>query len=179
MNGLQNRSDNPSRMKGLQNPRKNTGEGVPETPPMFAPFALTTLRLRQALSFNPRKRYSFCVNRSHHLRGFFSVLVGCVWITTACFAEHVSAEFPLCQPAQSPCCPQPANNTSESCPACHITTTVAAKDTREQERLNSIPQAQNALRRRPCPPVTASRRESTPGLRYQPAVFDLKDDLRI
>ena len=112
-----------------------------------------------------------------HLRGFFSLILACLWITTASWAEHVSAEFLLCQPAQSPCCPQPANNTSESCPACHISVTVATKETREQERVKSLPRTQNAfsatLR------VTASHRELTPGLRYRPTVFDLKDDLRI
>jgi hypothetical protein len=119
------------------------------------------------------------VKLSRHLRGFFSLLLACLWITTASLAEHISAEFPLCQPAQSPCCPQPANNTSESCPACHISVTVAAKETREQERLKSLPQARNALSRQPNPPVTVSRRELTPGLHYRTTVFDLKDDLRV
>ena len=114
-----------------------------------------------------------------HLRAIFSLLLACLWITTASWAEHVSAEFSLCQPAQSPCCPQPVNNTSESCPACHISVTVAAKETVKQERLKSPPQTQNALNHQANPPVAASRRELTPGLRYQPTVFDLKDDFRI
>jgi hypothetical protein len=119
------------------------------------------------------------VKLSRHLRGFFSLFLACLWITTTSLAEHVSAEFPLCQPTQSPCCPQPTNSTSESCPACHISVTIAAKETRERERLKSLPQTQNAFNHRANPPVTASRRELTPGLHYQTTVFDLKDDLRV
>jgi hypothetical protein len=103
----------------------------------------------------------------------------CVWIATASFAEHVSAQFPLCQPAHSPCCPLPANNTSESCPACHVTVTIAKKETHEQKRVDPLSQAQNVVRQLPNRPVIASQRELTPGLRYRTAIFDLKDDLRI
>ena len=126
-----------------------------------------------------RKRYSQNVKRNRHLRVFFSLLVICGWIATASFAEHVSAQFPLCQPAQSPCCPLPANNTSESCPACHVTVTIAKKETHEQKRVDPLSQAQNVVRQLPNRPVIASQRELTPGLRYRTAIFDLKDDLRI
>ena len=118
-----------------------------------------------------------------HLRAVLSLLLACLWITTASWAEHVSAEFPLCQPAHSPCCPLPANNTSESCPACHISDTVATRKTleheREQEGLKSVPQTQTAFSHQAKQHGTASHRELTAGLRYEPTVFDLKDDLRI
>jgi len=113
------------------------------------------------------------------LRTLFSLFLACVWITTASWAEYVSAEFPLCQPTHSPCCPQPVNNSSESCPACHISITVAAKKTLEQERLKPRPQKRAALNHWSIPPVITSHRELSPGLRYRPMVFDLKDDLRI
>jgi hypothetical protein len=113
------------------------------------------------------------------LRALFSLFLACLWITTACWAEHVSAEFPLCQPTKSPCCPQPVNNTNESCPACHISVTVAAKKTFEQERLKPRRQKRVALNHWSSPPVITSRRELTQGFRFQPTVFDLKDDLRI
>ena len=119
------------------------------------------------------------MNRSRHVRGLLALLLACLWIATASWAEHISAEFPLCQPAQSPCCPQPANNTSESCPACHITVTVAAKENREQERPNPLRRAKNAPSPRLSQPAIASRRELTPGLHHRTAVFALKDDLRI
>ena len=119
------------------------------------------------------------MNRSRHVRGFLALLLACLWIAAASWAEHISAEFPLCQPAQSPCCPQPASNTSESCPACHISVTIAAKDIREQERLKSLPKARIALSHQPKPPATSSRRELTAGLCNRTTVFDLKDDLRV
>jgi hypothetical protein len=137
------------------------------------------LRITRVVVLHSRKRYSRSVKHGRHLRGFFSLFVICVWIATASFAEHVSAQFPLCQPSQSPCCPLPANNSSESCPACHVTVTVAEEQTREQEQSDPLPQAQNAGGQRPNSPVVASRRELTPGLRYRAAVFDLKADLRI
>jgi len=83
-------------------------------------------------------------------------------------AKHVSAEFPLCQPAHLPCCPQPVNNTSESCPACHISDTVAAKKTLEQERLKSLPQTPNALSHQ-NPPATTSRQPPHPAVNSLPA----------
>jgi hypothetical protein len=135
--------------------------------------------MTRAVALDSRKRYSLSVKLGSHLRGLFSLLVICVWIATACFTDHVSAQFPLCQPSQSPCCPLPANNSSESCPACHVTVTVAEEQTREQEGLNPIPQAQNVDSQRSNSPVIASRRELTPGLHYRTAVFDLKVDLRI
>ena len=135
--------------------------------------------MARAVVLHSRKRYSLSVEHGRHLRWFISLLVICVWIATASFAEHVFAQFPLCQPSQSPCCPLPANNTSESCPACHVTVTVAEKQTREQERFNPLPQAQNVVSQRPNSPVIASQRELTPGLRYRTSVFNFKDDLRI
>jgi hypothetical protein len=137
------------------------------------------LQITRAVALDSRKRYSRSVKLGSHLRGLFSLLVICVWIATACFAEHVSAQFPLCQPSQSPCCPLPANNSSESCPACNVTVTVAEKQTREQDQSNPLPQAQNVGSQRPNSPVIASRRELTPGLSYRTPVFDLKVDLRI
>ncbi len=129
------------------------------------------------LVLHSRKRYSLNV-KLRRVRTFFSLFLACLWITTASLAEHVLAEFPLCQPTHSPCCPQPANNTSESCPACHIPVTVAAKKTLEQERLKPRAQTRAALNHRAPPPVIASHRELTAGLRYQRTVFDLKDDFR-
>jgi hypothetical protein len=126
-----------------------------------------------------KKRYSLSVKHSRQLRRFLAMLAPCLWVATASFTEHVSAQFPLCVPAQSPCCPQPTNDTSESCPACHVTVTVAAKQAGYLERLNSFSRAQGALRRRPRATVIASRRELSPGLHFRAAVFDLKDDLRI
>ena len=137
------------------------------------------LRMTQAVVPHSRKRYSRSVKHGRHLRRFFSLFVICVWIATACFAEHVSTPFPLCQPSQSPCCPLPANNNSESCPACQVTITVAEEQTGEQERLNPLPQAQNVVSQWSNSPVIASQRELTPGLQYRTSVFDLKDDLRI
>lgn len=130
-----------------------------------------------------RKRYSLNVKSGRSLRTLFALLVACVWIATACWAEHAAAEFPLCQPAQSPCCPQPVNNSSESCPACHVTNAVAAKrnveQEREQEGSKSVSQTPSALRHQGSARVIVSRRELTRGLYYRPAVFGLKDDFRI
>jgi hypothetical protein len=112
------------------------------------------------------------------------LLMVCLWVTSAAFAEHVSAEFSLCQPDRSPCCPQPVNNagnSGESCPACRIVVSVAEKDSKEQDqeqpRLASRTGDQRL--RRPSRPAIASHRELTDGLRYRRVVFDLKDDLRI
>jgi len=113
------------------------------------------------------------------------LLLACAWIATASFAEHVSAEFPLCRPERTPCCPPPANNNSESCPACHVSvSTVAAKDasepgTRERRQRNFFPAAENARPRQTGLSAIASRRELTRGLRYRAPVFELKEDLRI
>jgi len=140
-------------------------------------------RVTGRLVLRTRKRYSLNVKAGGRLRSFLCLLLACVWITTASWAEHVAAEFPLCQPAQSPCCPQPANNTSESCPACHIANAVAARKSveqeREQEAAKSLPRTRNAHRDQANPRVGAFRRELTRGLYYQPTVFDLKDDFRI
>lgn len=118
-----------------------------------------------------------------HLRAVLSLLLVCLWITTASWAEHVAAEFVLCQPAHSPCCPQPASNTSESCPACHVSETVAEKkiveQKRGQEELECRPQTQAAISHQAGPSLAAAHCELTAGFRYQPMVFDLKDDLRI
>jgi hypothetical protein len=106
-----------------------------------------------------------------------------MWITTASWAEHVAAEFPLCQPARSPCCPQPVNNTGESCPACHVSSAVAAKRSveqeREQENSKSVSRTPRALSHQANVRVIVSRRELTRGLYYRPTVFGLKDDFRI
>jgi hypothetical protein len=135
------------------------------------------------LSFNCESDTVSVVKAGRSVRALLALLLACLWITTASWAEHVAAEFPLCQPAHSPCCPQPVNNTNESCPACHISDTVAAKKSveqeREQEGSKSLPRAQNAANHRANPRVTAFRREHTRGLYYQPTVFDLKDDLRV
>ena len=117
------------------------------------------------------------------LRALLPLLAVCLWITAASWAEHVAAEFPLCQPAKSPCCPLPAKNTGESCPACHISNAVAAKKSveqeREQEGSKSASRTPGALNRRVGSRVVVSRRELTRGLHYRPTVFGLKDDLRI
>jgi hypothetical protein len=113
------------------------------------------------------------------LRRMLSLLLACLWITSASFAEHLSAEFPLCQPEHSPCCPLPLNNASQSCPACQVSVTVAEKEESKSERVRFAKLPQKVHDSRPHPLVRASLRELTPGLRYHPAVFQLKDDLRV
>jgi hypothetical protein len=114
-----------------------------------------------------------------HLRGLLPLFLACLFVTGTIFAERASAEFPLCQPERSPCCPQSTNTTNASCPACGLSAPIAAKDTSEQKRPRQVSQVKKAPSYRPVKVVIASFRELTPGLRYQRTVFDLKDDLRI
>ncbi|HEY9138244.1 MAG TPA: hypothetical protein VIM67_08235, partial [Terriglobus sp.] len=92
---------------------------------------------------------------------------------------HLSAEFPLCQPEHLPCCPLPVNSAAETCPACQVTVTVAEKEESKSERLHLTPRAATVHDPRPRPLIHSPQRELTQGLRYHPAVFQLKDDLRI
>jgi len=126
-----------------------------------------------------RKQYSRSVKCWIHRRGLLPLLLACLWIATAAFAEHASAEFPLCQPERSPCCPPSANTTNISCPACSLSAPIAANDKSEHEASRSVPHANHTPGLRTGLPVAASVRELTPGLRYQRTVFALKDDLRV
>ncbi|MBT9329599.1 hypothetical protein [Paracidobacterium acidisoli] len=120
-----------------------------------------------------------------YLRTCCIVLVGCLWITAASWSEHVAAQYPLCQPSHLPCCPQPVSNTSESCPACHLSITSAAKEVLEQERQQERQKAlsQNLSTPGPVTGVAVStmeaHRELTAGLYYPLEVFALKEDLRV
>ena len=109
----------------------------------------------------------------------FALLLACVWITSLSFAEHLTAEFPLCQPDHSPCCPLPVNSAPETCPACQVSVTVAERGESPSEGVPLTPHAEKDQHSRPNPLIRLTPRELTPGLRYQAAVFDLKDDLRI
>jgi hypothetical protein len=115
-----------------------------------------------------------------HLRGFLSLFLALSWVTTAAFAEHASAKFPLCQPEKTPCCPQPANVPNGYCPACRLSVPVATKDTSEQKRSEAVSLTRYTRSDPPIPPIVASRREPPgTGLHHRRTVFDLKDDLRI
>jgi hypothetical protein len=109
----------------------------------------------------------------------FALLLACLWITSASFAEHLSAEFPLCQPDHSPCCPLPVNNAPESCPACHAPVTVAEKEESNSEGVRITLRSECVPHPRPVLLIHMGRREFESGLRYRPTVFQLKDDLRI
>ena len=109
----------------------------------------------------------------------FALLLACLWLTSAPFAEHLSAEFPLCQPEHSPCCPLPVNNAPASCPACQASSTVAEKEESKSEEVRLAPRYERVPRYELARPVPVVLRELTPGLRYHTAVFQLKDDLRI
>src|ERR1700733_133973 len=112
-----------------------------------------------------------------------TLLLAAAWMASVSWTESAFAQFILCQPAQSPCCPQPGNNTSESCPACQLAANSAFRQTRDPEDGQSQRQrdflpahvSRKPNRRSPRGP----RRKLVQGLRYQPGVFDLKDDLRI
>jgi hypothetical protein len=109
----------------------------------------------------------------------FSLLLACLWITSASFAVHLSAEFPLCQPDHSPCCPLPVNNAAESCPACQVSANVAEKEESKSEAVGFTPRPESVQDFGTQPLRRVALRELTQGLRYYPMVFQLKDDLRI
>jgi len=109
----------------------------------------------------------------------FALLLACLWLTSASFAEHLSAKFPLCEPDRSPCCPLPANNAPESCPACRAPITAAEKQESKSEEVRFTPRSECVLRTRAALPPRVALHELTQGLRYHPTVFQLKDDLRI
>jgi hypothetical protein len=119
------------------------------------------------------------VSSSGQLRRIFALLLACVWITSTSSAEHLSAEFPLCQPDHSPCCPLPVNSAPESCPACQVSITVAEKEESASESAPLTHHSEIDYYSKPNPLIRLALRELTPGLRYQPTVFQLKDDLRI
>ena len=124
-------------------------------------------------------RYSEAVGSSGQLRRIFALLLACVWITSTASAEHLSAEFPICQPDRAPCCPLPVNSAPETCPACHISIGVAEKEESPSASVLVTRQAKSGTHSKPNRTVRLALRELTPGLRFQPAVFHLKDDLRI
>jgi hypothetical protein len=130
------------------------------------------------VALHSRRRYSLSVKCWVHRRRLLPLFLVCIWITTWAFAEHASAQFPLCQPENLPCCPSSTNTTNVSCPACRLSVPVAAKDKSEQERSQSVLQAKITRTHRLGGPV-ASTRELTSGFRYRRVVFSLKDDLRI
>ncbi len=136
-----------------------------------------SLALRVVL--RQRRRYSMSVISRSRLRRFFALLVGCLWLTTASLAEQVSAQFPLCQPSHSPCCPEPAGNSSESCPVCYVSASAALKEDGQQERSESLARAENARISQPSRSAIASLPQVTLGASHRPCVFALKDDLRI
>jgi hypothetical protein len=119
------------------------------------------------------------VSQSRHLRRVFSLLLACLWIANASFAQHLSAEFPLCQPERFPCCPLPINNARQSCPACQVSLVIAKKEELKSEaaRFASLPKGPHNFP--PQPLIDEPLQELTQGLRYHPVVFQLKDDLRI
>ena len=109
----------------------------------------------------------------------FALLLAFVWLTSASFAEHLSAEFPLCQPEHTPCCPLPVNYTPGSCPACQVSVTVPEKEESKSEKVRFAARSESVLHPRPDTQIRVVLREFTPGLRYHPTVFQLKDDLRV
>jgi hypothetical protein len=119
------------------------------------------------------------VIRGSHLRRIFALLLACLWITSASFAEHLSAKFPLCQPDHSPCCPLPVNNAPESCPACRAPIAAAEKEESKSEEVRFIPRTESVDHSRATVVLDVALRELTRGLCYHPTVFQLKDDLRV
>jgi hypothetical protein len=117
---------------------------------------------------------------SIHFRRIFAVALACFWFTSASFAEHLSAEFPFCQPDHSPCCPQPFSSTPGSCPACQTPVAVAAKHESKSDSVRVTPRYEQIVycSRRPVR-IRVSPREIIAGLRYHPTVFQFKEDLRI
>jgi hypothetical protein len=109
----------------------------------------------------------------------FALLLACLWITSASFAEHLSAKFPLCQPDHSPCCPLPVNNAPGSCPACRAPITAAEKEESKSEEVRFTPRSEFVDHSRPTLLLHVALQELTQGLRYHPTVFQLKDDLRV
>jgi hypothetical protein len=109
----------------------------------------------------------------------FALFLACVWITSASFAEHLSAEFPLCQPDHSPCCPLPVNYAPGSCPACQVSVTVAEKEESKSEKVRFTSGSESVLHAKPDLLIQVAPRELILGLRFNPTVFQLKDDLRI
>ncbi|HEY9125892.1 MAG TPA: hypothetical protein VIM62_02140 [Acidobacteriaceae bacterium] len=109
----------------------------------------------------------------------FALVLICFWITSASFAEHAWAEFPLCQPDQAPCCPLPENNAPESCPACQVSIAAAQKEESKADETQLAGRSERASYFRADIFIPGARRELTPGLRYHPTVFQLKDDFRI
>ena len=116
---------------------------------------------------------------SRHVRRLFSLLLAGLWITSASFAEHVSAEFPFCQPDHSPCCPLPVNYAPGPCPACQVNLTVSEREESKSEEVRFTALSESVPLSRPDPQIRVAPKELTPGLRYHPAVFQLKDDLRV
>jgi hypothetical protein len=116
-------------------------------------------------------------------RLLYVLLFVVAWLASASWTESAFAQFILCQPTHSPCCPTPENNNSESCPACQLTASTAAQETRS-------PESRQDQRQRDLLRIRVSRRQGTPvkfelrrefqqGFHYQARVFDLKDDLRV
>jgi hypothetical protein len=109
----------------------------------------------------------------------FALLLACLWLTSASFAEHLSAKFPLCEPDHSPCCPLPVNNAPVSCPACQAPISAAEKQESKSEEVRFTPRSECVHHTRPVLQLDLALHELTQGLRYYPTVFQLKDDLRI
>lgn len=113
------------------------------------------------------------------VRRMLALFLVCFWITSASFAEHLSAEFPLCQPDHSPCCPLPENNAPESCPACQVTVTAVQKEESRADQGQLVARSESVAYPAPDIFVPADVHELTRGLGHHPTVFQLKDDMRI
>jgi hypothetical protein len=118
---------------------------------------------------------------SLHWRAYRVLALGlsAVWVVTLATAGTAVTPAMHCQRSHMPCCPRSGNG--ESCSDARCTEQVPEKtegqanQATEYEAVAVAPvrgEAQGRPRRVPMPELTL-------GLRYQAAVFRLKDDLRI
>ncbi len=102
-----------------------------------------------------------------------------VWIATLAIGDTAVTPAMHCQRGHMPCCPQ--NSNGESCSSARCTEQVPEKSEtqaageRRDEAIAVAPVRVDAPNR----VATVPARELTAGLRYEAAVFRLKDDLRI
>jgi hypothetical protein len=109
-----------------------------------------------------------------------ALALAAVWVVTLAFADTAVTPAMHCQRGHMPCCPQ--SGSSENCSSARCTEQIPEKaeaqltQAQEDEGQAAVPAILPPSANRFAPEPT---QELTAGLRYQTAVFRLKDDLRI
>lgn len=113
------------------------------------------------------------------VRAAAALVLASVWIFTLAWTDWAVVPAMHCQRSHMPCCPRTGSNT-ESCSSGPCLEQVPEKAETQNSQADSLPPSTAAAAiSAPAIAAPAGARDFLTGLCFEPAVFRLKDDLRI